>query len=548
MHTLKQKTLPISITAILSLMSLTLSAQGSGGSDNVYVISILIILGAIILVSALLTLSENLIQIEAQKVGLKAKESSFSVASLFQSIWGKPNPAYTGNDPVIRLSKGYELLLNGDADKEIVAASVNRYAIRPSEFLGLSPIPKMVVAVGDEVKAGDVLFHDKKDDQIKFVAPVSGEVVEIRRGEKRAITEVIILADKEQKFKKFVLPNLDQASRADLVHFLQESGGWTLINQRPYDMIPQPDAIPDNIFISTFDSAPLAPDNNLIVAQDPQAFQKGVELLSKLTTGKVYLGLNAGSTEAPHMAFTQIDHAEKVWFAGKHPAGNVGVQIHHIAPIRSGKKVWTLGVQEVMTLGNLISKGELDMTRYVAIVGSEAVKPRYVKTYMGASVSELTQGNVSKEKLRMIDGDVYSGRQVSEEDFLSIHSDMLTLIKEGDYYEIFGWLLPLAPRPTNSKAFPNFLYPDLKFDGDTNMHGEKRAFVMTGQYAEVLPMNIYPQHLMKAIMTGDFEQMEGLGIYELTEEDIAVCEFVCTSKMPLQSILRDGLEMMREQG
>ena len=262
----------------------------------------------------------------------------------------------------------------------------------------------------------------------------------------------------------------------------------------------------------------------------------------------MYLGLSANSDDAPHSALTGAQNVEKRWFKGKHPSGNVGIQIHHTAPIASGQTVWTLGVQEVITLGELMHKGIYNARRIVSVGGANVLDPGYIDTYIGANIGDLVKDNLKGEKNRLIDGDVLSGTSTSPEAYLRHRSDQISVIQEGDYYEIFGWLLPVKARPTISKTFPNFLYPKLEFDGDTGMHGEQRAFVMSGQYEEVLPMDLYPQHLLKAIMTGDFEQMEGLGIYELSEEDLALCEFVCTSKMPVQEILRGGLDMMREQG
>jgi len=320
-----------------------------------------------------------------------------------------------------------------------------------------------------------------------------------------------------------------------------------LINERPFDQVPAVGASPRDVFISTFDSAPLAPDLNLVVAGKEEAFQKGIDTLARLTDGKVHLGLDARGDSAPASIFTGATNCDKHWFKGKHPSGNVGVQIHHIAPINAGEKVWTLNVQQVITLGELMYKGIYNGERIIALTGAQVKEPIYAKTYVGASLEELLDGRLGDKKSRVIDGDVLSGLITGEDAFLSQSCDQVSVIEEGDYYEMFGWLLPLKPRPTISKTFPNFLFPNLKFDGDTNAHGEKRAFVMSGQYEQVLPMQIYPQHLMKAIMSGEFEQMEGLGIYELSEEDLALCEFTCTSKMPLQSILRDGLDMLQEQ-
>jgi len=232
------------------------------------------------------------------------------------------------------------------------------------------------------------------------------------------------------------------------------------------------------------------------------------------------------------------------------PAGNVGIHIHHVDPVSADQIVWPAGVQDVITIGQLFLDGTYDATRYVAVTGAELKKPAYAKTFIGAKVSDLLDGQLSDgaENIRIISGDVLSGTKVGADDYLDFYDDQLTELEEGDYYEMFGWLLPLEPRPSVSGTFPNKLFGDYKFKPNTNSHGEKRAFVLTGQYEKVLPMDVLPMELMKAIMANDFEQMEGLGIYELVEEDLALCEFTCVSKQPLQSILREGLDVMREQG
>ena len=379
---------------------------------------------------------------------------------------------------------------------------------------------------------------------------MSGEVVEIRRGAKRAISDVIILADKKIKYKQHEPPSINEASREDIVAYLAETGGWTLINERPFDILPTLDSEPKGIFISTFDTSPLALDYDYIIQGRETSWQKGLDTLARLTTGSVHLGLDARGEEAPHGAYANASGVEKHWFQGAHPAGNVGVQIHHIDPIKASEKVWTLDVQDVITIGELMYKGTFDASRLIAVGGSQVNTPAYVSAHIGANVGELVKDNlttVEGSPNRLIAGNVLSGREVGADDFLDYRTNQLVAVTEGNYYEMFGWLLPIKPRPTISKTFPNFMFPNLGFDGDTNTHGEKRALVMTGQYEQVLPMNIYPQHLIKAIMAGNYEEMEGLGIYELTEEDLALCEFVCTSKMPLQEILRGGLDMMREQ-
>ena len=546
MHIL-QRVLPrfLSIISVL-LFAVPVFGQGQS-SSNVTVIAILVIIGALILVSAVLTLSENLIQIEAKKSGLDTQKSDLSIFPSLSNLWKKSPPPYTNGEVITDSSKGFDILLNGEADEEYLDVKLTRYAMRPPNFRGLAPIPKVVVEVGDEVKAGDVLFHDKKDLRVKYVSPVSGEVVEIRRGAKRSISEVIILADKKIKHRQFEPPSISEASREEIVEFLCESGGWMLINQRPFDVLPDPDDLPKGIFISTFDTGPVAPNQNWVVDGKENLFQYGLDALSRLTEGSVHLGLSANDEDAPHAAFTEASGVQKHWFRGKHPIGNVGIQIHHIDPIKPGDKVWTLSVQEVITLGELMHKGIYNPERVIALTGARIEEPGYVKTFAGANIGELLADNVIEGENRIISGDVLSGQHKYMDDFLDFRDDQITVIEEGNYFETFGWLLPLKPRPSISNTFPNFLFPSLKFDGDTNTHGEKRAFVVTGEYEKVLPMNLYLQHLMKAIMVGDIEEMEGLGLTELTEEDVAICEFVCTSKMPLQKLLREGLDFMREQ-
>lgn len=543
----KPRSFRLIYASLLLLTSEVLSAQSSISGTNVTTY-LLIGLGLAIVGFAVLAMSDNLLQIEAHKMGADSSKNNFSVFPKLSEVFGSAKPEFVGDSAYHNLKKGHDIKLVGTADTSVITdISAKTFAVKPTNFRGLSPIPRMLVSQGDEVKAGQALFEDKKDNRVKYVSPVSGEIAEIRRGQKRAITDVIILGDKEMKYVDFEIPNVESASREDLVNFLLNSGAWTMINQRPYDILPDPDVIPANIFISTFDSAPLAADLNLIADGKSAEIQKAIDVLAKLTSGKVHVGLNASATDAPSEAFTSISNAELHWFKGPHPAGNVGVQIHHIAPIAGANKVWTLTVPALITIGELLLTGKYNGERYIALTGSEFTSPSYVKTYQGANVGDLTKGNMSEKKSRLIAGNVLSGKKVSSDDFLNINDTQITAIPEGDDYELFGWLFPVIPRPSVSKTYPNFLFKNHEFEPTTNTHGEKRAFVMTGQYEPILPMDIHLQQLMKAILANDYERMEGLGITELTEEDVAICEFACTSKMPLQKILRDGLDMMREQ-
>lgn len=483
-------------------------------------------------------------QIQAMRAG----EKDLSRYSIFPQIshWFSHKPkSYVGNAPVIKLTKGHDLALNGEPAENIINKPVTRFAINASDFRGIAPIPKVIVEPGNEVKAGDPLFFDKHNTAVLFAAPVSGEVIEVNRGEKRAITTIVILADKEIKYKSFLPFDLSSATREQIVKYMCDGGVWPMIIERPFGTIASLEHVPDNIFITTFDSAPLAPNANFVIGGKESEFQKGLDVLSRLTGGKVHLGLNAKADSAPSKAFTQAQGVEKHWFEGKHPAGNVGVQIHHIAPIKKGGRVWTLGVQEVISIGALFLRARHEADRVIALGGTGLKDSGYIKSYVGASIGDLSQGLLN-DNSRIISGDVLSGKQETANGFLHFHDDQVSSIEEGNKEVMFGWAIPRI-MPSASGVFPNKIFGDVKFDANTNTNGEKRAFVMTGQYEDVLPMNIFPQALMKAILTKDVERMEGLGIQELAEEDIAICEFACTSKQPLQAMLREGLDMLKAE-
>jgi Na+-transporting NADH:ubiquinone oxidoreductase subunit A len=529
--------------ALLTLPFSTFAQSTQSGGPGILLIAIFLI-AAFLLLLVVLQVAESLMHIEATKLGIDTKKHNFSIIPTGAEFKGT---ATTDGRSVKVLKQGFDINLAGKAATKLDTGNAKTFALQPVNFIGMSPIPKVLVEPGDEVKAGDPIFFDKKRPDIMYCSPVSGEVVDVRRGDKRAIKEIVILADKgDMKFKSITAPSLN-ADRSELVNFLMANGAWPLIVQRPFDVVPDADIVPRNIFISTFDSAPLAPDNNFVVQGQEAHFQKGLDVLAKLTSGKVHLGLNGAHT--PASAFSDATGVEKHWFKGPHPAGNVGIQIHHIKPINTIGKVWTVSVQACIQIGKLFNEGRFDASRIVALTGATLVEPKYVKTYQGACVGELLQNNMKSASDRIVAGDVLSGKQKAAGEFLNFHDDQITVLKEGNEHEMFGWLFPTTSRPSISKTYPtNAIFSDMEFEANTNTHGEKRAFVVTGEYEKVLPMDIYPQHLMKAIIVNDFEQMEGLGIYELSEEDIALCEFVCTSKQPLQAILREGLDTMRSEG
>jgi len=459
-------------------------------------------------------------------------------------------PGYVGNGKIKFLNKGFNINIKGSAEEVYFDdIEITKYAVQPGNYRGVVPIPKVVVNEGDKVKAGDLLFYDKKKPELKFVAPVSGEISAIRRGARRSIKEVVIEADGRMEYRSFNSPNLSSCSREELVDFLLESGIWPLIKQRPYDLIPNKDEKPKNIFISSFNSSPLAPNMSFVIKGREKDFQKGLDVLTKLTEGKVFLGLDANGDKAPSTAFTKAEGVEKTYFKGPHPSGNVGVHIHHLAPIKGEDKVWVLGVQEVLTIGSMFLNNIYDASRVIAITGEEVVSAKYLKSYLGADVSETVKVCVKNVKCRVISGNILTGEIKMFGEYLNAFDDHVTIIPEGDDYVPFGWLISQKANPTFWNAFVDkWLGSKKKNVVDTNVNGQKRAFVATGIYKNVLPMDIYPVHLMKSILAGDIEQMEGLGINELAEEDIALCEFICPSKQEFQSILRDGHRMMIEQG
>lgn len=525
----------------------TLAAQSSGEGSQ-FLLNSLFVIAALVFFAIVIQVSDNLMAIEAKRIGADKDGNHFGLMPRFHELIGDKLPSYLKNERVIISKKGFDIALEGLASIEKLEIPILRFAVNPTNFKGISPIPKVVVEIGDTVKAGDPIFYDKSQPDLIFTAPVSGEIVEIKRGDKRAIHEIIILADKTQEFKSFEKLNIEKISREDLVKTLASSGLMTLFLQRPFNTLPNLDVVPRDIFVSTFDSAPLAPDLAYALKGQELAFQAGIDTLAKLTPGKVYLSLDGrGETDAASV-FTGVTGAEKYYFRGKHPIGNVGVQIHHIKPISPTDKVWTINAQDVAILGNFMLEGKVMQSRMVAITGADLNKTGYVKVPIGASVSDLLQSENISSAYRIISGDVLSGTQVSKDGFVGFYDDQVTVVEEGDSYELFGWLLPLDMRPSVSKTFPSALLGGIPSAANTNTRGEKRAFVVTGEYDNLLPMDILPQQLFKAIVVNDIEKMENLGIHELVEEDVALCEFGCTSKQPLQAILRNGLDVIKAEG
>jgi Na+-transporting NADH:ubiquinone oxidoreductase subunit A len=334
-------------------------------------------------------------------------------------------------------------------------------------------------------------------------------------------------------------------SREEIIELLRKSGIWPSIRQRPYSVIADPKDDPKAIFISAFDTAPLAPDLDFIVHGKGELFQKGLDVLTKLTSGKVHLNINPRETTSK--VFHNSKGVQINQFTGPHPAGNVGIQIHHVDPINKGDIVWYLNPQDVIIIGKFFKEGKYDASCMIALSGSDVLKPKYYKVIKGTSIKPLVDNNVKDGEHRYITGNVLCGNRIESDGYLGFYDYHVNVIPEGNYHEFLGWALPGFGKFSVSRSFTAWLNPAKKYSLDTNLHGGERAFVMSGQYEKVVPMDIYPVHLIKAIMVEDIDQMENLGIYEVDEEDFALCEFVCTSKINSQNIIRKGLDMMRKE-
>ncbi|HQT22483.1 MAG: NADH:ubiquinone reductase (Na(+)-transporting) subunit A [Sphingobacteriales bacterium 17-39-43] len=446
----------------------------------------------------------------------------------------------------IKIKNGLNIQLTGEANKLLSDLPLPEvFAIKPSEFTGISP--KILVKPGDEVLAGSPLFFDKNNEFIIFCSPVSGEIIEVVRAEKRKLLEIKILADKEIKYLDLGKSNPAELSRDGIIDALLKGGLWPLIRQRPFGIIANHTEIPKSIFISAFDTNPLAPDIDFIMqGENQETFQTGLNAIIKLTNGNTHLNINGAKETASIFRNSRGVIINK--FSGPHPAGNIGVQINHIDPINKGEVVWYLNPQDVLVIGKLFSEGRYDASRIIALTGSQVSSPKYYKTVIGTSVkSILNDGGLKAGENRIISGNVLSGSQIQEDGFLGYYDTQITVIPEGHESEFMGWLAPGLEKFSMSRTFFSWLNSKKKYNLNTNLHGEERPFVVTGQYEKVFPMDIYPVQLLKSILIEDIEMMEQLGIYEVVEEDFALCEFVCTSKIKSQEIIKRGIEIIQKE-
>ncbi len=445
---------------------------------------------------------------------------------------------------VIKLRKGLDINLKGKAGKEKISVkSPGKYALVPDDFTGVKP--KVVVKENDVVKAGDALFVDKNHPSVKFVSPVSGTVSLVERGERRKVLSVQVTADAEQQYVDFGKKDVSAMTGEAVKEVLLNTGLFAFFKQRPYDVTACPDDTPKAIFVSAFSSMPLAADFEYVLAGQERDFQTGLDALAKMA--KTHLGVSAGQ-QSP--ALTAAKNVTVTVFDGPAPAGNVGVQINHVDPVNKGEVVWTLGAEEVIFIGRLFNTGKVDLIRTIALAGSEVKKTGYAQVKVGQQLTTLLSGNTATDKhLRIINGNVLTGVKTTTDGFLGAHVTEINVIPEGDdVHEMLGWIMPRFNEFSTSRSYFSWLFGKKReYVIDARIKGGERHMIMSNEYNRVFPMDIYPAYLVKAIITGDIDRMEALGIYEVAPEDFALCEFIDSSKLEVQRIVREGLDMLRKE-
>jgi len=445
----------------------------------------------------------------------------------------------------IRIKKGLDIKLVGEAKQNTTKVPFGGiYALKPEDFHGITP--KLVAKEGAKIKAGETIFYSKDDERILFPSPVSGFVTEVTRGARRKILEIKITSSAAQDYKDFAIKDVSKMTSEEVKTHLLASGCWPFIKQRPFDIIANPNQAPKAIFISGYDTAPLAADYDYILKGKDAELQVAISTIAKLTQGKVHVSISNNTTQSP---FLNIKGIEIHKLSGPHPVGNVSTQIAKTNPINKGEVVWTITPQDLIVIGELLLTGKLNLERTIALTGSQVKTPHYVNVISGASIATvLGTGLNSDDTARVISGNPLTGREVKKGGYLGYYDNQITAIPEGDDYEFFGWNKPIFDKISPSRALTfSWLMPNKKYDLDTNTNGEHRAFVITGSYENVFPLDIYPLQLLKACMYKDLDEMEALGIYEVAPEDFALTEFICVSKQPHQKIIRDGLDLIKQE-
>ena len=447
---------------------------------------------------------------------------------------------------IYKIKRGLDLRLTGVAQNSVAEAKPSsEYALRPLDFLGITP--KVLVKEGVAVLAGTPLFVDKATEKVKFVAPVSGVVTNVERGDRRKLLSIRIQPDSVQAAKTFEVPASGQRNAENMTALLLETGIFAFLRQRPYDVVPSPDVAPRDIFVSAFSSMPLAADFSFVVAGQENDFKAGISALSHIA--KVHVGVSPEQLNTKLLPI-EANNVDVACFKGLNPAGNVGVQINHVAPVNKGEVVWTLAPELVVVIGRLLRTGQVDFTRTIAVAGSEVITPQYVKVKIGAKLSDILANNLKpvEHNVRIINGNPLVGEKASLNDFLGAHVTEVTAIPEGDdIHEVLGWICPRLDQFSVNRSYFSWLSGKKEYNLDSRIKGGPRHMIMSGEYESVFPMDIFPSYLVKAIITGDIDQQEALGIYEVAPEDFAPAEFVCSSKLELQRIVREGLEILRKE-
>lgn len=443
----------------------------------------------------------------------------------------------------IKITKGLDLNLKGTAEKELLTIQrPAKYAVFPDDYHGLQP--RLSVKEGQHVKAGDPLFTDKQTATINVTSPVSGTVTQVERGDRRKLVALHIQPDTIQEYREWAKTDLEKATADDIRQLLLQSGLYAFLRQRPYDIVPQPASKPRDIYISAFSKMPLAADFSYVAAGQEREFKAAVKALAKIA--KVHVGI---SPEQVNTDLLPIHDAEVNIFSGPNPAGNVGVQINHTQPINKGEVVWTLGAEETIILGRLILTGRLDLTRTIAIAGSKMKHPAYVKVRIGADLSTILADQLETTgHVRIINGNPLVGQISGTGDHLHAHTTEICALPEGDdVNEVLGWIAPRPSQHSTSRSYLSWLTPHKSYDPDCRIKGSRRHMIMSAEYERVFPMDIYPSYLIKAIITGDIDRQEQLGIYEVAPEDFALAEYIDSSKLDLQRIVRQGLDILRKE-
>lgn len=443
---------------------------------------------------------------------------------------------------IYKIKKGLNIRLEGEAAPDVRDVSLaTEFALVPDDFQGV--VPKVKVKEGEQVLAGSPLFVDKATESIKFVSPVSGTVTSVERGERRKLLAIHVKPDSAQVKKEFEVPNVKEATAEGMTTFLLETGLFAFFRQRPYDVVPSPTVAPKAIFVSTFSQMPLAADFNIVVGGQEEDFKAGIAALARIA--KVHVGVSPAQINTPLLP---IQDADVRVFDGPNPAGLVGVQINHVDPVNKGEVVWTIGAEEVLFIGRVLRTGKVDFSRIIAVAGSEIKSPAYARVKVGQDIASIVEGQLKEadHHVRVIDGNPLVGRKAGA--FLGAHTTEVCAIPEGDdVNEVLGWIMPRVNEISAHRSYFSSFFKGKAFNPDCRIKGGERHMIMSAEYEKVFPMDIYPSYLIKAIITGDIDRQEALGIYEVAPEDFALAEFICSSKLELQRIVRQGLDILRKE-